>query len=269
VRSPGEPDDLAVLADPGLGLPYGEAAWWLSGTVAFLADPDTPRTIKIRPTNAKVSVWDASTKMTFDEQTESAKVSWSRTERVQHGLRDRLDLRRMAPEDRKAWLDDACGATSQFEIQRAAAPGLERSTGDFLLECEGSMTDTSFTSEISAYRFNLLGPWIETSPLFPSGRRVHPIVFDYPHTDTNVIEVHFPKGFEPTSDPMVIPVQSEFGVYRLSIQPREDGYRIERVLAVQAVSVPPAKYEALRDFFADVARADRTMLTVARREGKP
>lgn len=266
VREPGRPDEDGTFLDDGMGLPYGEVIWWVTGANAFLADPKNPRAVKVRASDARHNVSETTTRVAFEPNQGEAVLRWTRTGRGQHGLNQRLALRRMTPEARKTWIQSACGASGTIEIDRAAAPHLEEPTGGMQLECEGRMLGTNLTQEVASYTFSIMGPWIETLPDLPAGPRSQPVMFEFPRTDRNVVDVPAPPGFETATDPMIIPVSSPYGEYRLTISPGQDGYHVERTLVLAAIGIPAGEYDVLRSFLSDVARADRTRLKFKRAE---
>ena len=268
LRPPGTTDETATFVDFSLGLAYGEVPWWLTGWVAFVADPKNPRTVKVRPADPEHNLSETTTSIEF-RLDGTAQVRWTRSAGGQQGILDRLQLRRLPPRERSARLDEMCGASDTFEIKKAQAPGLDDRAPDLRLECDLTMTDTRFTEDLSSYHFSAMGPWMEWTPDLPAGPRLHPVVFDFPRVDHNVMEITAPPGFEPYGDPVMAPVQSDFGRYTLSLMPTETGYRVERKLTLVPVAVPASEYESLRGFLAEVRRVDATRMEFRRKPSGP
>ena len=265
VRAPGDPDERFTLVDNGMGLRFGDVAWWLTGVSGFLTDPKKARSIRIPPSVAAANLSETNVTLRLSADEAGSPIRWSRVRRGQYALDDHLRLRHSAPADRRKLLDEECGASDRLEITRAEAPHLESPGEDSRVECEGRMTEVHVTPDLGGYRLGIVGPWTEGLPSLPAGKRVHPVALMYPRTDTQVIEVEAPPGFAPDDEGLLLPVQSPFGDYRLSIQPTDKGYRVERRVTLTAVGVPAESYENLRAFFTDVARADQTRLEFHRK----
>lgn len=261
VRPAGAPIASATIVDNGLGLPYGDVAWWFTGTNAFLADPRAPGPVKVRVSDAKANLSETAVRMAFEPASGDAKVSWTRTGHGQHGLEERLQLRRADPAKRQEWLDDACGNSAYFEVGRAAAPGLDEPASPFHMECEGRMPATNIAPDLASYSFHIVGPWLERLPDLPPDKRTQPLLFEFARTETATFDIPVPPGFEPgTDENSIVAIPSSFGDYRLTITLGENAYRVERRLTVTAIGIPPQEYDDLREFLAAVGRADRTRL---------
>lgn len=263
-RAPGDPDEKVTFVDDGLGLAYGEVAWWVTGAPAFLADTKSPRSVIIRPSDPRLNVSESKTTISFDLEQGTAQVQWTRNGSGQHGLSERLRLRTMNPDERRNRLDELCGTDADMEISKAEAPALEDVRQAFRLECEATMLDAGFRANLSSYGFSFLGPWIGWVPELSAPTRVHPVVFQFPKIDEEVVEVLSPPGFEPAGAPAVTPLDSPFGHYALFVTATPAGYHVERVFSLTALGVPPQEYDALRKFLAEVHRADRTQLEFRR-----
>jgi hypothetical protein len=258
VRAPGDPDERAIFVDNGMGLGFGDVAWWLTGAAGFLTDPKKARSIRIPPSPAATNVSEASVSIRLSGDETGSPFRWSRVRRGQYGLEDRRLLRHEAPEDRRKRLEEVCGASDRLEVTRAEAPHLESVGADTRVDCEGRLVDAHVTPEYGSYTMYAMGPWTESLPALPAGKRVHPVVLEFPHTDVATIEIESPPGFAPNEEDLLVPVKSSFGDYRLSIQATAKGYHVERRVTLNAVGVPADHYEDLRAFLTEVARADRT-----------
>ncbi len=263
-RAPGDPDEKVTFVDDGLGLAYGEVAWWVTGAPAFLADPKSPRSVIIRPSDLRLNVSESKTAISFDLEQGTAQVRWTRNGSGQQGLSERLSLRTMNPDERRNRLDELCGTDADMEISKAEAPALEDLRQVFRLECEATMLDAGFRANLSSYSFSFLGPWIGWVPELSAPTRVHPVIFQFPKIDQEVVEVLSPPGFEPAGAPALTPLDSRFGHHALFVTATPAGYHVERVFSLTALGVPPQEYDALRKFLAEVHRADRTQLEFRR-----
>lgn len=264
VRAPGEPDDRAVLVDPGTGLTYGEVPWWLTGVPAMLATAKGARPIQVPPSDLRRNVSQSRVSVRIGE--EGLNFTWSKTGKGQVGFTSRRHLRRLAPDDRAELVEELCGGGDTYDVLRAESPGLDQLFSDFQLECEIETADANFDSETTRYRLGFTGPWIEPVPdLEGRADRVHPVVFSYPRVDMATVEVASPSGFAPSGEtPAPVSIDSPYGRYRFAVTPSEGGYKVERALALSPLIVPAAEYDALRRFLDDVRRADAAQLAFER-----
>jgi len=269
VRGPGEPLDKATYVDLGSGLPYGDIPWWVSGAQGFLAEPAGYQMVMLDPSEARRNVSEAHAKIVFDPQDGTAKISWSMDGLGQQGLSERRAWRTLNPADRQKRLDEYCGATGDLEISRAEAPGLQDLQAGFHVDCDGTLLEAHFRSDLGQYSFRWDGAWIESVPELTSTSRRESVVFNFPRIDHTSIEVVAPPGFVPTALPKVAPIESPFGRYNLFLTVTPEGCQVERLFALTALAVPAKDYEPLRRFLAEVHQADATPLVFQKAAGRP
>lgn len=266
VRPPGTPDENGAFVDNTVGLPYGEVPWWFTGASAFVTDPEKPRSIKIRPSQPGNNLSETKTRIAFGPGDGTTGIQWSRSATGQNGLIPRLAVRRMAPDEQKKWLDEACGAAADFEVARAEAPDLADLRKGLRLECQGTRIEAPFGAESGSRDFQFVGPWIPEVPELTAPTRVHPVIFPFPRIDRNVIDIEAPSGYEPSPPAPFAPVDSPYGRYALTVATTPGAFHVERMFALTALGVPAGEYDALRKFLAEVHRADRTRLEFRRME---
>jgi len=180
---------------------------------------------------------------------------------------DRLGLRLSSPEERATLLDEACGASGDFEIARAELADLEKQRAEYRLECEGDLVNVSLDETSAGFIYGINGPWIPDLPEFHATTRVHHVVMPHPFIDTSTIEIESPDGFVPEEAPQPVKYQSPYGSYGLQITKSKTGYTVERAVAVTALFVAPENYATMRGFFEKVRTADRIELRFRREAG--
>jgi hypothetical protein len=257
VHLPGEAPDKFAFVDTGSGVSYGELPWWISGSRGFMADPKGAKVVVLRAPDPVKNASETKTKISFNVEEGTASIRWSRADSGQAGRSDRMKLRGESPEERRKSLEDLCGSYGSFEVARAEAPGLEDLNQGLHLECEGTLTDTNFTSELGRYSFRFDGAWEEGVPELTSPTRVHPVIFSFPHVDKNVIDIDAPPGFVVADPPPSTQLDSPYGHYALSISATPSAYHVERTFSIDTVGVAAAEYEPLRRFLSEVHQADQ------------
>jgi len=257
VHLPGEAPDKFTFVDTGSGVSYGELPWWISGSRGFMADPKGAKVVVLRAPDSGQNASETKTNISFNLEEGTASIHWSRADSGQTGRSDRMDLRGRSPEERVKTLDGLCGSQGSFEVTRAEAPGLDDLYQGLHLECEGTMTDTNFTSDLGRYSFRFDGPWEEGVPELTSPTRVHPVIFSFPHVDKNVIDIDAPSGFVAADPPPSTKLDSPYGHYVLSISAASSGFHVERTFSIDTVGVAAAEYDPLRRFLSEVRQADR------------
>jgi len=257
VHLPGEPADKFTFVDTGSGVAYGELPWWISGSRGFMADPKGAKVVVLKAPESGKNISETKAKISFNVEEGTASIHWSRTDSGQAGRSERLKLRGESPEERRKTLEELCGSYGSFEVSRAESPGLEDLNQGLRLECEGTLTDTNFTSDLGRYAFRFDGAWEENVPELTSPTRVHPVIFSFPHVDKSVIDVDVPAGFAAGDPPPSTQLDSPYGHYLLAVSATPTGYHVERTFSIDTVGVTAAEYEPLRKFLSEVHQADR------------
>lgn len=257
VHLPGEAPDKFIFVDTGSGVSFGELPWWISGSRGFMADPKGAKVIVLRAPESVKNSSETKTKISFNLEDGTASIRWSLADSGQSGRSDRMILRGQSPEERVKRLEDLCGSGGSFEVSRAEAPGLEDLNQGLHLECEGTMTDTNFTTDLGRYSFRFDGAWEQYVPELTSPTRVQPVIFSFPHVDRNVIDIDAPSGFVVADPPPSTQLDSSYGHYALSISATPSGYHVERTFSIDTVGVAAAEYEPLRKYLSDVRQTDR------------
>jgi hypothetical protein len=264
VRSPGEPDEKAVLVDVGSGLPYGEIPWWMTGIKGFLAAGEGARPISLPPSPPQRNVSETRADLRFSDDNASLLAKWTRTGKGQSGVDERISLRDMTPEDRKRRQEELCGASGEIELLSSELPGLNEPMSAFQISCETENTRTNLDEETGAYRLGVSGAWLENVPDLPTEARTQPVLFRFPRTDLLTLDIASPKGFTPSSEVAPIQLSTPYGMYLLSVSARENGYHVERSVTLVPLAVMASDYGSLQSFFAEIRRADRTLLAFKR-----
>jgi hypothetical protein len=269
VRAPGDPDDKAIVVDPGSGLPYGHIPWWFSGLHGIASSPREARDIMLWPSDPRDNVSETTVSIAFDVKEGAANVQWTRTGSGQQGLAERRELRPMTPDKRGKRLEQYCGAGADFEVARAEAPRIQEMTEGLSVECEATLMAAGLQTGREEYRFGLDGPWFPDLPEFTSATRAQPVVFSFPHVDRTVMEIEAPEAMPGGTPPAPIRIESPYGSYSLSVIATPKGFHVERIFSLAVLGVPQNEYDPLRRYLSDARRADRTVLEFRRSEAAP
>jgi len=266
VRAPGDPDEKATIVAPSSGLPYGQIPWWLTGTNGWLATAKGGREIRLPPSSLRENLMDAKARIRFDDDG-TTRVIWSATMTGQQGYLEWLSLRDSTAEERAKSLDEACGASGEFEVTKSGGPELGGKTAGYRLECEGEWNSPGTDETSSSFSFPFDGPWTGDTPELTASTRVHPVVFDFPWVDRATIEIDAPPGFAPVAAPAPITIEVPFARYTVTFTVTPGGYRVEREHRFTPLLIMPVEYPMLREYLAQVRLADRTRLDFRRKEG--
>jgi hypothetical protein len=257
-------NDVWIL-DPGTGLVFGDFPWWFSGGLAMLATEDGAKYVKLPVTSSVNNLSRRAVELRFLDDNEVVGAEWTEAKTGQASLHPRRKLRRLAPEEREKRLENMCGADSDVDVVEAEVEGLEDFGDDLLLRCDVELLQTDL-EQIDRYEFRWDGPWLGRLPDLSAETRTHPLIFDYPRTETVTISVRPPDLFEAGSPPSGAEFETAYGRYALDIRRDDDGYTIDRELELFRLSVPADEYDALREFFQRVEQADRTIVEFRRSE---
>ncbi|MFQ5700269.1 MAG: DUF3857 domain-containing protein [Acidobacteriota bacterium] len=266
VRAPGAPDEEATLVAPGSGLPYGMIPWWLTPTRALRVTSSGAREMWLPHSAARQNVFETRATIAFAEDNSTARVDWTAKGAGERHYLDRLILRLSKPEKREDDLERQCGAGGDLEVLEAKAPDLADYTAPYRLACQGELVDLDIDESEDEFLFEFRGPWIPSLPEFSSPTRVHPVFFRYPFIDLTTVEVASPAGFTPRQPPPLVRFQTPFGTYGRKITKTAGGYRVERAVALLALTVKAEDYKALRAFLERIRVADHAMLEFGRKK---
>lgn len=266
ILEPGRPDSEISFAAPSSGLSFGELPWWTTGADGFLARPESSGPIAIPPSAADRNVSRTIGSLRFDADGSSLDAEWTLEAEGQSGFSYRSSLRRMSPEDRRRWREDACGAGSAVEELQAQTPGLDDASAPFRLSCRRRRQAAELGPSVGRYALSWGGPWVQATPSLPSGRRTQPVVFNFPTLDVIGLDIDAPPGFAAKEKPPAIQLETPYGRYSLEITVTPRGFHVERSFSLLPLSVPAGEYEALRAFLSEVRRADSAEVVFERRE---
>jgi hypothetical protein len=267
VRATGEPDESIVVVDAGSGLPYGQVPWRATGANALLCTREGAQTYVVPPAVAKLNLSDTKVTIEFGEENETILAKWYRRASGAAGMDHRRWFRDLDPSKRKKTLDDFCGGHA-IEVLGAELPEIAASSGPFQVACDLDLGESHISDDTGRYSFAFTGPWWPVTPEFPSSNRTTPVIFQYQLADVVSIDVKAPRGFRAASAPAPIDLRSPFGRYQLAIVKNEEGFHVDRALALLPLKVDPPDYAALRSFLQDVAKHDHTSLLFERGLGQ-
>ncbi|HEX4825439.1 MAG TPA: DUF3857 domain-containing protein [Candidatus Polarisedimenticolaceae bacterium] len=267
------PSTMVGVAEPGgawtalvhlkSGLPFGEVPWWMSGSEAMAATSAGGRPIVIPTSSPAINVARVTAEMAFADDAASTVTHWRRQSGGQLALDETEQLADLDDRDRRLRLDALCGKGGETGVASAEAnAGYPPVSSRLICEIErpAGAPDPASGSLSVAWS----GPWAPATPDLPPGPRVHPVIIEYPRVITTELVVKCPPGFRPGKLPEGAALTGPYGRYRLAFTVVPDGVKVERALAILAVEIPAAQYDALRGFFDDVRRGDRTPLKFER-----
>lgn len=266
VRAPGTPFSQSVILDPASGLPYGQVPWWVEGGVAFVASSAGFKELTIPYSKPDQNVSEARVAVTIDDPGEGAAVSWTRDGSGNSGLLDFYSLKRGNEAEREKKRASLCGAGADFELSKSSSPAPEPAGARLRLSCEGDMPELPVGPNGEGFALEIEGPWIQPLPELVSTKRIHPLVFDFPHTERLVVEVAPGSGYDLAAEIEPVKIDNPFGTYSLSVSREGEAFKVERTLVLPHAVLPPDRYPGFRRFVQLVQKADKTKLEFARRQ---
>jgi hypothetical protein len=262
VREPGAPDEEVFFADPESGLGFGQLPYFANETLAFLADPASPRGIYVPGSVATENTSKTIGEVRYDGATRHE--AWTRTSVGQSGFVEYHGIARYPEHVRREYIESLCGGGLDAEILTARHV-LHHPPLSSELECELEVSlPGAYGERLGELETTWVGPWVGGIPDLPPGERIHPVWFPYPGVDIAEITIRAPEGLRPVEAPPPIRFSEEFGKYQLIITPTEDGYEIKRALALLQTVIPTESYDQLRQFLEKVVEADRTTVRFVR-----
>lgn len=265
VKAPGEPKDKYVILDPGSGLPYGRIRWWYTMVRGMLCTKEGAEMVTIQSPKADEngSVYEAA--IGFEDDGELQTMSWTWSATGQSGYSERLRLRGMKPDEREDRLFELCGTDGDFEVTSATAKDLD-SLGEALeVVCEAESFTDGIGDNVGTYSMSLIGPWIDSLPVFVEEKRETPIIFRYAWTSHTSVDIKAPEGFMPRGGYSPISADTSLGKYRLFIAPTADGYHVERKFTMPHTSLAAKHYEGVKKYFDFIKLSDETTIEFVRK----
>ncbi len=263
VRRPGDPEKKYVVLDPGSGLPFGEIPWYYSGVNGYLLTREGADTVRLQPAPITSNISETTVAIHFEEENEFTVYSWTALGRGQISMDERRYLRWMSPEDRSERIEKLCSTGTESEILTAEVGNLQELTSDYELQCKAEESN-GLDESIGHYSMSFVGPWMKSVPGLTEGERILTVVFRFPRADITRMDVSAPEGFTPHDSLPTKTIESTFGKYVLSIKRTDEGYHVERLLALYPLAVPAEHYNELVEFLDSVRKADRTNLEFER-----
>lgn len=255
------------LIDPGSGLPFGHVPWWTTAVQGMLATAQGGNPIPIPPTDARESVMEVKAIVTFDENFEVERATWSQRGKGQAGFDARRWLRSVTPEERDERTESLCGGSDgTVQVARAEAPDLDSFGADYRLVCEIELP-LAVPATVDEMRISVHGPWAAPPPdLGADAERRHPVVFRFPRIDYAETRLYPAAGFTLGPAPEPVKIESPVGrfVLQVDVDKETDAFVVHRLLALTAVVVKPQDFPELRRFFDAIRLADRATVTFLR-----
>lgn len=264
VRARGEDLEKSVLIDPGSGLVYGDVPWWTMGTWAFVETAKGMKTIEIPPGPPDRNKAETTMTIGFSEDNAVITIRWTKVMRGQEGVVDRRRLRSFSPRDRQETIDKLCGESSRLDLTKAEASGIDDINVPYSLTCEGEYSSAKVDAKSSVHQYALSGLWVDVPPQYPASVRRYPLVFSYPRTDQQVVDIRSPRGFRARTAPLPTTIESPFGTYDMKVSATDSGFHVERKLVMSAIRVLPDEYAGFREFLAAVKKGDMQVVEFAR-----
>ncbi|HKQ62077.1 MAG TPA: DUF3857 domain-containing protein [Candidatus Polarisedimenticolaceae bacterium] len=268
VRTPGAPDDQALMVDVESGLPFGEIPWWHGGVQGLLATSAGARAVFLAPSGTAGSVSRAVVELGFSDDGSQLRAKWTRTSRGQSGLDQSQQLGGRSDRAREESLNRMCGLGPDVEVGHAEG-NVYYPPVTSQLTCESAAALDVPPATVDRYHLDWKGPWVAALPDLAAGPRVHPLIFDFSRVELLELSLKPPPGYRPSRPPPEVRFAGTYGKYALTFAATDEGYRVERALALLPLKVPPAEYAAFLEFLARVRAADATGLDFDRVEPRP
>ena len=90
--------------------------------------------------------------------------------------------------------------------------------------------------------------------------RKNPIILDYPYCDVDTVHYILPANMVVENMPKTINLETEFGKYKTQIKIEDNKVTYIRRYEMFKGKFPPEKYDAIRQFYKAIVRADKTKL---------
>lgn len=179
--------------------------------------------------------------------------------------RVRRALAQRPAREREQWLHEALSIPS-FDVTRADFTSVDEGQSEIQLPVSLQLPRyAARTGDRLFFRPNLMTAWAEVPPEVPG--RTQPVqYFSYAFQDVDSLVFELPDGFAVEATPAPVSISAPFGRYEAEAAVREDGtlaYR--RALDITETRLPPASYDAFRDFLRQVAQADRAQVVLVRK----
>ena len=258
-----------IYVDAGSGLPFGQVPWEATGATGMLCTPKGSGPALIPPTAAAKNRADTKVAIAFGEEGEMT-AKWARTSNGATGMDRRRWLRRLDPQERTKRLDEICrGTGGSYETEAAELPQLDDEEAPLQIACDLTSTESGVEDGIDRYAFAVMGPWWPSLPEFPSAKRTHAVILDYPKIEVLGIDIASPAGFAPKDAPPAVTIESPFGRYQLVALKTDKGFHIDRAFALLPLMVKVEQYAELKKFVDAAGNADRMTVQFERVKGKP
>ncbi len=260
------PNGTTTFLEPGSGLPYGEATWWLTGGRGLLCDPAGPRQVTIPSAPAERNGTTTEAKMAFTGDGLRT-VTWTTQSTGERGREARQPARAALGDERARELAELCGKGGARTVTRAEIDDLKSPLAACKLSCAASEEAAELLAEPRELRVPIAGPWLKTVPHLDPQRRDHMVVFPYPYSEVLRLAVDAPPGYKPGEPPAPYRVTNAFGEYSMYIRVTATGFEVHRRLKLAPLLVDKDRVAALAEHFARVRREDTVELTFVRDEG--
>lgn len=100
-------------------------------------------------------------------------------------------------------------------------------------------------------------------------KRLWPVVVKRGYMESDEITLNFPAGYEVESIPQAsIDLKSEFGEYTVQIESKEQTRQLiyKRSLKIFPVNLPAERYDDLRNFYLEIAKADKMKMVLVEKK---
>ena len=149
------------------------------------------------------------------------------------------------------------------EVSSAEFPGIEDVLAPVVVDAELKVPGWAVvqpgeqgTAVSNGLRWRVLGHDVEMlRSVAPQARREHPLVLGVPNKETRVIHYTLPRGLELRHTPEARRIDSPFGKFELTVEPKPKGATVTTTLEFSRSRVEPSEYEAFREFLREVDTA--------------
>jgi len=169
-----------------------------------------------------------------------------------------------APADRQKIIEKFLGGSlTDFSLKSASVSDLEKYDDAFSISYKFTVGGYAKTAgDLLIVRARVVGT--EGSNLLSGKPRKYPIEFNEATLQSDVVDIALPAGYVVDELPKPVDAHCDYASYKSDVQVKDNVLHYKRTYEITAVSVPTDKLPELRDFFHEVAAAEKSSAVLRR-----
>jgi hypothetical protein len=170
----------------------------------------------------------------------------------------------VAPADRQKIIERFLGnSLTNFSLTSASVGNLERYDETFTVNYKFAVDGYAKTAgDLLILRPRIVGA--DGSNLLSGKLRKYPIEFEEATLQSDVFDITLPAGYVVDELPQPVEAHCDYASYKSDVQVKDNVLRYKRTYEVKDVSVPTDKLSEVRDFFQQVAVAEKSSAVLRR-----